>query len=85
MIEDEIKRKIENFRELGVPSYTPRSSTTHIVPEMVSTLIGSRRSGKSYRALQCADELVKNRKVASKNHICYLDFDNPILSQMSAK
>ena len=59
MIEGELQRKIEDFRELGIPPYIPRDTELHLVDRMVSTVIGARRSGKSFRVLQSADELIK--------------------------
>jgi len=85
MIETEIQRKIEDFRELDIPDYFAREGDVHIVKNMVSTIIGSRRSGKSFRALQVGDELIKSGDIKSIDHICHLDFDNPILSSISAQ
>ena len=85
MIEGELERKIEDFRELGIPPYVPRDTKLHLVDRMVSTVIGARRSGKSFRVLQAADELIKQGFIASLRQVCPVDFDNPILSGMAAK
>jgi hypothetical protein len=85
MLEQEIQRKIEDFRELGLPAYVPREGSVHLVKNAVSTIIGARRVGKSYRALQVADELIKQGVIASLRHVCLLDFDNPVLSTMKAE
>jgi predicted AAA+ superfamily ATPase len=85
MFERELQRKIEDFRELGIPSYLPRDSKLHMVDRMVSTVIGARRSGKSFRVLQAADELIRQGFLPSLRHVCPVDFDNPILSAMTAK
>lgn len=82
MIEQEIQRKIEDFRAIGFPPYYPREGNVHLVDGTISTIIGARRSGKSYRALQVADELIKAGMIKSLRHVCLLDFDNPILSKM---
>jgi len=84
MIEREIERKIEDFRDLGIPDYIPRESRIQLVGNMVSTIIGARRAGKSFRAIQAADELIEQKVLRSINQICLLDFDNPILSNMNA-
>lgn len=84
MIEREIERKIEDFRELGIPDYIPRESRLQFVGNMASTIIGARRAGKSFRAMQAADELIGQKVLRSINQICLLDFDNPILSNMDA-
>jgi hypothetical protein len=86
MIEQEIERKIQDFRSTGIPQYIPRAGRVVMVDHMVSTVIGGRRTGKSFRILQAADELIRGRRIIkSPNQICYLDFDNPILSSMQAK
>lgn len=84
MIAREIERKIEDFKELGIPNYIPRESRLHLVGNMASTIIGARRAGKSFRAMQAADELIGQKVLKSINQVCLLDFDNPILSNMSA-
>jgi predicted AAA+ superfamily ATPase len=85
MIERELQRKIEDFREIGIPPYVPRETKLHTVDRMVSTVIGARRSGKSFRVLQAADELVKQGFIKSPKQVCLVDFDNPILSAMTAR
>ncbi|MFA5203541.1 MAG: ATP-binding protein [Lentisphaeria bacterium] len=85
MIEQELQRKIADFRELGMPAYVAREGKIHLVNHMVSTVIGARRSGKSYRVFQAADELIQQGVITSMAHVCPVDFDNPILGGMSAK
>lgn len=84
MVEQEIQRKIEDFRELGMPSYIPREGKLLLVEHMVATVLGARRSGKSFRVLQAADEMIKKGFVKSLNQVCPIDFDNPILSGITA-
>ena len=84
MIEHEIERKIGDFRDLGFPDYIPRYGRIHFVDNMVSSVIGARRAGKSFRLLQEASEWVKRKKITSINRVCWLDFDNPILSGIKA-
>jgi len=85
MMEQELERKIEDFRVMGIPDYVPREGRLNLVDNMVATLIGARRAGKSYRVLQVADDLISQKIIKSIEHVCYLDFDNPILSGMGAK
>ena len=77
MVEQEIERKIEDFRELGIPKYIPREGKLQLVDSMVSTVIGSRRAGKSFRTLQATEELVAQQVIGSIDQVCLLDFDNP--------
>ncbi len=84
MIEHEIERKLGDFKDLGFPNYIPRYGRINFVDNMVSTVIGARRAGKSFRLLQEASEWVEQKKLNSINNVCQLDFDNPILSNMKA-
>ncbi len=84
MIEQELQRKFEDFRELGIPSLVPRAGRIHQVDRMVSTVIGARRSGKSFRVLQFAEEMIGEGLLPSLDHVCSVDFDNPILANLSA-
>ncbi len=58
MVEEELGRKLADFRVLGIPAYVPREGPVHLADRMVSTIIGARRAGKSFRALQVADESI---------------------------
>ena len=84
MVEQEIERKIEDFRELGIQKYIPREGRLQLVDSMVSTVIGSRRAGKSFRTLQATEELVAQQVIRSIDQVCLLDFDNPVLSSMKS-
>ena len=85
MIEQEIERKIEDFRELGIPEYIKREGLVPVAGNMVSTIIGARRAGKSFRAIQVADELMDQNVIKSIHQVCLIDFDNPVLSIMKAQ
>ena len=80
MIIDELARKIADQKELGFPALIQRESPVHFVLGMVSTIVGARRAGKSFRAFQVAKELVKAGVLPDQHHACHVDFDNPILS-----
>src|SRR5271157_1216617 len=82
MIEEELQRKLQDFRELGLPAYVARAGEIHLVEHMVSTVVGARRAGKSFRALQAADDLLKKRFISSLRQMCVVDFDNPVLAAM---
>jgi predicted AAA+ superfamily ATPase len=82
MIQEEIERKLLDFRELNFPEYTKRNCIIKEATQMVSAITGARRVGKSTRALQVADEAILLKRIPDKNHICYLDFDNPILASI---
>ncbi len=84
MIKEEIIKKIEDFRELGIEKYFRRESEINIIEKSVSTIIGSRRSGKSYRMYQVIDDLISESFINSIEEVCFLDFDNPIFANMKA-
>ncbi len=63
----------------------PRESRVHMADRMASTIIGARRAGKRFRALQAASEMISQGAIQSTDHICPLDFDNPVLSNMKAR
>jgi uncharacterized protein len=85
MSRNEIIRAIEDFREFGIPSYVRRQGNLMQTELMVSTVIGARRAGKSFRVLQAADEMLQKKAIPSLRHICHLDFDNPVLAKMKVK
>jgi len=80
----QIERQIQDFREIGFPDFFRRDCPLNQVPGTVSVVIGARRSGKSYRTLQEASDLVASGAIPSIRHICPVDFDNPHLSVMKA-
>ncbi len=80
----EVQRKIEDFREYGLSSYIPRDNKVHIVENCISTIIGARRVGKSYRLNQIIGDMLNSHQIESISNVCPLDFDNPILSSAKA-
>lgn len=66
-------------------SYVPREGEPHLVDRVVSNVIGARRSGKSFRVLQAADELLGTGFISSLEQVCPVDYDNAILSTVPAR
>lgn len=85
MVEKELERKFYDFREMDFFKYTPRSNQVNTVNNMVSTIVGARRVGKSVRCNQIIDEAIKESKINHRNQVCYVDFDNPILARMKVE
>ena len=83
MFAQEIDRILNDFWELGLPEYTSRSGDIIVIENMISTIIGARRVGKSMRTMQYANEQLNNN-LQSIRQIVWIDFDNPILSEMNA-
>ncbi len=71
MFEREIERNIADFRQLGIPAYIPRECRVHMADRMASTIIGARRAGKSFRALQAASEMISQGLIQSTDHLTH--------------
>ena len=84
MIEQELERKFADFRELGPMPYVKRSGTLNLADRMVATVVGARRAGKSIRVMQAADEMIQRKAIPTREHVCLVDFDNPILANIPA-
>jgi predicted AAA+ superfamily ATPase len=85
MIEQALAGKMADFRELGFPEYMRREGRIHRAPHVVSILVGARRVGKSFCAMQFADDLIKEGFLPSLSHVCHVDFDHPVLGKIKAE
>lgn len=85
MIETELERKIADFREIGFPQHIRREGVVHTVSHMVSVLAGARRAGKSFYAMQTAEDFVAAKTIPDLSHVCPIDFDNPVFGSMGAR
>ena len=84
MLDNELERKFADFRETGFPPHIHREGTIHMVAHMVSVLAGARRVGKSFYAMQAAEDLVGTQAIPDLSHVCHVDFDNPVFAAMTA-
>lgn len=82
MFISEIDRVLNDFYELGFPEYIARDDEIIVIENMVSTVIGARRVGKSTRVIQYANELIESGKLENIHQVVWIDFDNPILAEM---
>lgn len=80
----EIKRKINDLRGIGVPSFVERDLPILAADRVVSVLVGARRCGKSFRCFQEIQELIRTGWLTSLHDVCAIDFDNPHLSRLAA-
>ncbi|MBL8026937.1 MAG: ATP-binding protein [Fibrobacteres bacterium] len=78
----EIRRKINDLREQGIPDFIRRDGSLFSAERMVSVVVGSRRSGKSFRCFQEMTDLISSGWLKSLQQVCSIDFDNPHFSQM---
>lgn len=84
MFIQEIDRVLNDFWELGIPEHISRLGNLIVIENMVSTIIGARRVGKSMRVMQYAQEQLDKGKLESIRQVVWIDFDNPILSEMDS-
>jgi uncharacterized protein len=78
-----LKERILDFHQTGIPAYMKRDAVVTHVKDMVTTIVGGRKAGKTYLTYQVIDELVKAGKIESLNHVCYLHFDDEALVAMT--
>ena len=51
MIQEEIERKLLDFRELSFPEYTKRNGIIKEATQMVSAITGARRVGQEHKGI----------------------------------
>ncbi|MEI7900543.1 MAG: ATP-binding protein [bacterium] len=78
-----LKERMLDFQQTGIPAYIKRDAAVTHVKDMVTTIVGGRKTGKTYLTYQVIDDLLKSGKLASLNHVCYLHFDDEALVAMT--
>ena len=68
-----IKSLLREFHFIPLPEYTPREISIPLDLDKIITLIGVRRSGKTYILYQVIDQLLKEH---DKNQIVFLNFED---------
>lgn len=84
MQESIISERIQDFREIGIPEYTLRDLKVSIVPNMILTITGARKVGKTYFTYQIIESLISSGFIKSLEDVCYLHFDDETLVSMKA-
>lgn len=69
-----IKIIIREFHSSTLPSYIPRSITIPTTSGKIITLVGPRRSGKTYMLYQIIDDIIKAGN--SKENVLYINFED---------
>ncbi len=77
-----LKERILDFHQSGIPAYTRRDATVAHVKDMVTTIVGGRKTGKTYLTYQVIDDLLKSGGLESLRRVCYLHFDDEALAAM---
>ena len=74
-----LKKRILDFREEGIPEFKRRDIEVPFVKDMVTTLVGVRKSGKTYLSYQVMEEEIHSGRISGLDQICYLHFDDEAL------
>lgn len=80
-----IRRCLLDFYETGIPEYVTRDVHVPLAKNMVTTIVGGRKTGKTYLTYQIIDNLLREGSVASLDRVCYLHFDDERLLEMQAE
>jgi len=84
MDNDLIQRCILDFHEAGLPEYITRDVCPALMKNMVTTIVGGRKTGKTYLAYQAIGDLLRAGSIPSLARVCYLHFDDERLLEMQA-
>ena len=85
MNEKIIKSRISNFHQDGLPPFIKRDINIFHIKDMITTIVGCRKSGKTYLTYQIIDEFIEQGIIAGVNQVCYLHFDDEVLSGLTIK
>jgi len=85
MLEETIRRCLLEFYEIGLPKYVRRDVDIPVFENMVITIVGGRRVGKTYLTYQLIAEYLKRKIIASIEHVCYVHFDDERLIELQTE
>lgn len=77
-----IRRCILDFYDVGLPRYVARDCRVPMLKNMVATIVGGRKTGKTYLTYQIIDGLIGQCFIPTIRHVCYLHFDDERLLEM---
>lgn len=75
--------RLQEFREDGIPDYSNRIFNSTFYKDMVTTLVGVRKAGKTYATYQVVDQMLKRGELQGLDQVCYLHFDDECLMTFS--
>jgi predicted AAA+ superfamily ATPase len=84
MDNDLIRRCILDFYDVGIPEHVTRDVCAPVMKNMVTTIVGGRKTGKTYLTYQIIERLLREGAVTSLKHVCYLHFDDERLLELQA-
>ncbi len=79
---EEIKNRILTFQNDGDLEYIKRDINIFHIKDMVTTIVGCRKSGKTYLTYQIIDDFIEKKVIKNIKQVCYLHFDDEILSNL---
>lgn len=77
-----IRRCILDFYDTGIPEYVVRDGRITMLKNSVTTIVGGRKTGKTFLTYQIIDNLIEQEIIPSLDHVCYLHFDDERLLEM---
>ena len=77
-----IRRCILDFYDAGIPEYVVRDVRIPMLQNMVTTVVGGRKTGKTFLTYQIINALIESGTIPSLRHVCYLHFDDERLLEL---
>lgn len=77
-----LKRILQELPEIGLPDYVPRETRPSFMRDLVTSIVGGRKVGKTYLTYQVIDAAIREGRLPSIDHVCYLHFDDERLLEM---
>lgn len=77
-----LKGRFLDFHQSGIPAYTRRDAAVVHVKDMVTTIVGGRKTGKTYLTYQAIDDLLRRGGIEPLRRVRYLHFDDDALAAM---
>lgn len=85
MLIDVLKQCLLEFYDIGIPNYNKRDYDIIFIKNMVLTIVGGRKVGKTYLTYQIIDNMLKEGFIHSLSQVCYLHFDDERLLEMQVE
>ena len=81
-MEQLLKERILEFQQEGIPEYIKRDIKVRHIDDMITTIAGGRKTGKTYLTYQVVDDFIRQNIISSIESVCYLHFDDEALMMM---
>ena len=84
-MEQLLKERILEFQQNGIEEYIKRDIQVRHIRDMITTIAGGRKTGKTYLTYQIIDDFLKQGIISSLSQVCYLHFDDEALMMMNVE